>query len=340
MSLAAMVWSIEQRIVVDPTARHVLLCLANRATVEGKAAFPSVETLQLDTCLAERTIRYKLGHLESLGVIKKGDQRISAKFVGRADRTPTCYDLCIPDSWLEAWNERRGAAVAPRGSTRCNGEQKQVQIKALPGAPIAPKPSPEPLEKPPLGSSENSGGNEIELDRRGDELDLSLLPEALHLDVLRLVSTTEKPQNYADLLAARMMDNKLDPLERPVRWLETIIAKGNPDFSPAVKIAGKREMRAQEEQQAHQAFIRRQESENRQTLEIAKAQALLGSYSEEELLQVANDAIEELPGPIKTKTQHEVRSEVFSRSLGKAMTRVAILNVIRRRLENDKYQYT
>ena len=343
MSLVAIVWSIEQRIVVNSTARHVLLCLANRATATGEAAFPSVETLQLDTGLSERTIRYKLDHLESLGVIKKGDQRIAAKFVGRADRTPTCYDLCIPDSWLKAWNERRGAAVAPRGATGCNGEQNEVQIKALPGAPIAPKPSPEPFEEPPLGCSEISGGSEIGSNQGGGELDLSLLPEALHLDIHRLVSITEKPQAYADLLAARIKSDKSLPKERqiqyPTLWLKKIIAKGNPDFSTAIAIARERETRTLEEQQAKKTILRRQESESRQTLEIAEAQALLCKYSEEELLQVANDAIEELPGPIKNKKQHEVRSEVFSRSLGKAMTRVAILNVMRRRLDNDKHQY-
>lgn len=339
-----MVWSIEQRIVVDPTARHVLVCLANRATVGGEAAFPSVETLQLDTCLSERTIRYKLDHLESLGVIKKGDQRIAAKFVGRADRTPTCYDLCIPDPWLKAWNERRGAAVAPRDSTGCNGEQNQVQIKALPGAPIAPKPSPEPLEEPPLGGSENSGGNEIGSNRRGGELDLSLLPEALHLDVHRVVSITEKPQAYADLLVARMRRDKSLPKERqlhsPALWLEKIIAKGSPDFLTAVAVARERETRSREEQQAQKTIIHRQESEKRQTLEIAEAQALLYSYSEQELHQVANDAIEALPGMVKPKLQHEVRNEVFSRSLGKAMTRVAILNAMRRRLGNHQQQHS
>lgn len=332
-----MVWSIEQRIVVDPTARHVLVCLANRATVGGEAAFPSVETLQLDTGLSERTIRYKLDHLESLGAIKKGDQRIAAKFVGRADRTPTCYDICIPESWLTAWNLRRGAAVAPRAHTGCNGQQNEVQIKALPGAPIAPKPSPERLEEHPLGTAENSVANEIGPDRRRGELDLSLLPEALHLDIHRLVSTTGKPQTYADLLVARMRrDNSLpteDHLQHPVRWLEKVIAQGNPDFSTAVAIAQERETRARQERQTEETFIRLQEAESKMALQTAEAQALLSSCTEEELLQIANDAIDALPG-MRMKLQHEVRSAVFSRSLGKTMARVAILNVIRRRLAN------
>ncbi len=338
-----MVWAIEQRLVVDSTARHVLVCLANRAMAGGQAAFPAVETLQRDTCLSERTIRYKLDHLESLENKKKGDQRIAAKFVGRADRTPTCYDICIPKSWLEAWNERRGAVVAPRGPTGCNGEQDQVQIDAPPGAPIAPKRSPERLEEPPLVTSETSGGNEIGSNHRGGGLDLSLLPEALHVDVLRLVSATEAPQDYVDLLVARMRRDKSLPekyqLHSPALWLQKIIVKGNPNFSAATAIARERETRTLEKQQAQKTIICRQESENRQNLEIAKAQSLLGSYSEQELHQVAYDAIEALPGMVKYKLQHEVRNEVFSRSLGNAMTRVAILTAIRRRLENHQQQH-
>lgn len=339
MSLVAFVWSIEQRVVVDPTARHVLLCLANRAREGGKAAFPSVETLQRDTCLSERTIRYKLDHLESVGAIKKGDRSIAAKFVGRADRTPTCYDICIPKSWLVAWNEHRGAATAPRSSTGCNGEQDQVQIKTLPGAPIAPKPSSERIEDPPLSAHENSGEKEFGPDDSGSELDLSLLPVTLRGDIHRLVSTTDEPQTYVDLLVARMRRDKALPpenhLQHPVRWLKKVISQGNPDFSSVVSINQERETRARQEREAQENFIQLKESENKKVLEIAEAQTFLSSCAEEELLQIANDAIDALPG-MKIKFQQEVRSAVFSRSIGKAMTRVAILNVLLCRLANSR----
>lgn len=339
MSLPAMVWSIEQHIVVDPTARHVLVCLASRAMAGGQAAFPSVETLQRDTCLSERTIRYKLDDLESLGVIRKGDQRIAAKFVRRADRTPTCYDLSIPISWLKAWNEGRGAASAPRDAAGCNGEQNGVQFESSPGAQIAPKPASELIKKLPLRASQDSVQNEIVSDLRSGELDLSQLPETLHVNIRRLVSSTEKPQAYVDLLIARMRRDKSLPIEHqlgnPERWLETIIAEGRPDFSTATAIALEREKRAQQEWQAQRESIRRHDSETKKSSEIAKAQALLSSYSEAELLQLANEAIEELPGAQKNKLQHEVRAEVLNRSLGKTLTRVAILNAISRRSEKE-----
>jgi DNA-binding Lrp family transcriptional regulator len=115
MSVEAMAWALAQETVADPTARHVLLCLANYANQDGQAAFPSVERLRHNTGLSERTIRYKLDLLESLGVIKKGKTEIAAAYIGRADRLPVCYDICIPPAnklrvQLLHLVSRRGAA--------------------------------------------------------------------------------------------------------------------------------------------------------------------------------------------------------------------------------------
>ncbi|MEC4511796.1 helix-turn-helix domain-containing protein, partial [Klebsiella pneumoniae] len=60
MSVQAMTWAIEQQDVREPNARHVLLCLANYADADGKAAFPSTARLEADTGLSESTIRRKL----------------------------------------------------------------------------------------------------------------------------------------------------------------------------------------------------------------------------------------------------------------------------------------
>lgn len=148
MSVQAMNWALEQRLVTDASARHVLLCLANYADKDGRNAFPSVASLGEDTGLSERTVRYKLDSLLAQGAIVLGNQGIARAHIDRADRTPTCYDLAM----------KRGAKPAPRddesgeGETRCNGctspectgcnlQQHGVQSVQERGARVAPKPS-------------------------------------------------------------------------------------------------------------------------------------------------------------------------------------------------------
>ena len=84
MSVQAMTWALEQRLVMAPTARHVLLCLANYADKAGRGAFPSANSLSEDTGLAVRTIRTALESLREAGAIRLGNQAIAAAYM------PTC----------------------------------------------------------------------------------------------------------------------------------------------------------------------------------------------------------------------------------------------------------
>lgn len=144
MSVQAMTWALEQRLVADASARHVLLCLANYADKDGRNAFPSAASLAEDTGLSERTVRYKLDSLESAGLIARGNQAIALAHIERRDRTPVCYDLMM----------RRGANPAPRDevvtgcngctsedATGCNPQQNGVQSTTERGAAVAPNPS-------------------------------------------------------------------------------------------------------------------------------------------------------------------------------------------------------
>jgi pyocin large subunit-like protein len=103
-----MTWALEQRVVTDSSARHVLLCLANYADKHGRGAFPSVASLADDTGLSERTVQAKLRLLEDLGVIVEGNRAIAAAYITRRDRVPTCYDIVM----------ERGEAAAPRQNER------------------------------------------------------------------------------------------------------------------------------------------------------------------------------------------------------------------------------
>lgn len=325
-----MAWALAQETVADPTARHVLLCLANYANQDGQAAFPSVERLRHNTGLSERTIRYKLDLLESLGVIKKGKAEIAAAYIGRADRLPVCYDICMtpPASKL------RGAATAPRFPTGCKQANSGVQMTAKRGASPAPKPSTKPSTEPPhrLGRTPTARGTTNDKSSGGSP-DLSLLPESLRRDVGQLVDGLAHAQSYIDLLVARLEHDQLLPAEKklrtPIFWLRSVIGDMNPDFYAAGEIARKRETQAAAARRIRKEDARQRASEERKASDIQIAQQLLDSLSEEELSQVADWAALELPAVIGSGKRQEIRSLVMSRSVGTDLARVAVLNALR-----------
>lgn len=145
-----MTWALEQQAVTDASARHVLLCLANYADKDGRAAFPSAVTLSRDTGLSERTVRSKLDLLEAQGAIVKGNQAIAAAYIERADRRPVCYNLVLTLA------DKPGAVTAPRddergangAATGCNPCGNGVQSTHERGAATAGNPSFNPSFNP------------------------------------------------------------------------------------------------------------------------------------------------------------------------------------------------
>lgn len=132
MSVQAMAWAMEQRVVTDPPARHVLLALANYAGEDGRGAFPAVSTLCDITGLKERTVKYKLAALEEAGVIRRGNQGIAAAYIARGDRRPVVYDLNLTFG--------RGAPRAPRAERGAPDDTNGVHLTTERGAPHAPDP--------------------------------------------------------------------------------------------------------------------------------------------------------------------------------------------------------
>ncbi|WP_052475721.1 helix-turn-helix domain-containing protein [Halomonas sp. KHS3] len=147
MSVEAMSWALNQQAVTDPAARAVLFGLANHAHHDGKHAFPSVSLLCRYTGLAPRTVKSKLKLLVELKLIRKGNQRVVAAIIERADRRPTVYDLDLNAGLdLAAIEEdERGACDAPReverGATDAPREGNGVHLTAERGATDAPEPS-------------------------------------------------------------------------------------------------------------------------------------------------------------------------------------------------------
>jgi len=173
MSIQAMAWAIDQASVTDATARHVLLCLANYADQDGRAAFPSVGRLCEDTGLSPRTVRAKLDLLEKDGQIRRGNQKIVAAYIERPDRRPVCYDIVMTK--LARASAERGAGAARRAGGRgANDDANGVQMTTERGAGAAPNPS--------YNHQKIQGGASADaesLDRPSDDVDDRTPPEVI-----------------------------------------------------------------------------------------------------------------------------------------------------------------
>ena len=85
MSIQATNWALTQQTVQDPTARHVLLVLANYATADGEA-WPPIGALAAQTGLSESTVRRKLDVLVEARVLLRVSGALEAvvNAVGRS----------------------------------------------------------------------------------------------------------------------------------------------------------------------------------------------------------------------------------------------------------------
>lgn len=88
-----MSWALSDAPDVPPSCLAVLIGLANHAHPNGRGAFPSQERLAHYSRKSTRSIRSDLATLESLGLIRRGDQRHTA-FIP-SDRRPVVWDLAL-----------------------------------------------------------------------------------------------------------------------------------------------------------------------------------------------------------------------------------------------------
>ena len=84
MSNIALSWAFRCH-VGNASAKAVLVYLADRASDDGTAAFPKIETIVNVTELSERTVRSSLKLLQERGFIRRGDQRYAR--LGKGGRT-------------------------------------------------------------------------------------------------------------------------------------------------------------------------------------------------------------------------------------------------------------
>jgi hypothetical protein len=240
MSIQCMVWALKQQEVTDASARHVLLCLANYAGEDGRAAFPSASTLSVDTGLSERTVRSKLDLLESSGAIKRGNQAIVAAYIERADKRPVCYDIVMTQT------VKPGAAVAPRedergangAATGCNPCSHGVQSTHERGAAIAGNTSFNPSFNPsvnPKDYADPSGTADLFAEppaKSASRADKKAKPDAF--DALAyLIGAGVDEQVASDYLTARKKKN-LPPTLTAFQKLERDGAAAGKTFAQTV----------------------------------------------------------------------------------------------------------
>lgn len=180
MSIELVAKAKKTRLHGDSTAKLLLIVLADYANDEGMA-WPSVKTMAEETEKSERSIQLLLRKLEQMRLIRKGDQKLVAKYA--RGRRPVVYKLFPKtkkgETPMDATVERGETHFTPE--TGCTGETDftpQVKPTSPEGCnplhptgethfvsgvkPTSPKPSQEPSIEP---SRESTRANKTDTTR-------------------------------------------------------------------------------------------------------------------------------------------------------------------------------
>lgn len=174
MSIELVARAKKTRLHGDSTAKLLLIVLADYANDEGMA-WPSVKTMAEETEKSERSIQLLLRKLEQMRLIRKGDQKLVAKYA--KGRRPTVYKLFPTakkgETPMDATVERgethftpetgcTGAThftprVQPTSPEGCNPLHPTGETHFVSGVkPTSPKPSQEPSIEPSRESTRAS----------------------------------------------------------------------------------------------------------------------------------------------------------------------------------------
>lgn len=159
MSIELVARAKKTRLHGDSTAKLLLIVLADYANNEGMA-WPSVKTMAEETEKSERSIQLLLRKLEQMRLIRKGDQKLVAKYA--KGRRPVVYKLFPKtkkgETPMDATVERGETHCTPE--TGCTGETHFTptgETHFVSGVkPTSPKPSQEPSIEPSRESTRAS----------------------------------------------------------------------------------------------------------------------------------------------------------------------------------------
>ena len=153
MSIEATAWALSVTGLEDATERAILLGLANHATRDGTAAWPSIATLAEYAVCSTRTVQRRLRGLEARGLVRKGDQRLVDHL--QANHRPVVYDLPLGVTQRHPSTDPGPAGVTPGADRGDTGDAVGVTA-------VSYKPSLEPSMNRPSPQSP-PGGEQAEL---------------------------------------------------------------------------------------------------------------------------------------------------------------------------------
>ncbi|WP_239404666.1 helix-turn-helix domain-containing protein [Frankia sp. Cj3] len=213
MSSTAVAWALYHAPKVDPTARLILVYLAEHADKDGRGAWPSASTIAEDLEVSIPTVRRHLKALEDGQLIVRGTQELVAHI--SADRRPVVWDLSL-DIRKPPPADRSGLSpVIGRYDLRpITGDTPSdldglspVNERPITGAhhglsPVIAKPSTEPKAEPPpaptrlpapLATLDGGGGSALEVEPDDD-------PDRIAVDAV-LASIAERWGRRPDVIA-------------------------------------------------------------------------------------------------------------------------------------------
>lgn len=168
MSIELVAKAKKTRLHGDSTAKLLLIVLADYANDEGMA-WPSVKTMAEETEKSERSIQLLLRKLEQMRLIRKGDQKLVAKYA--KGRRPTVYKLFPTakksetpvNATVERGETHFTPRVQPASPHGCNPLRFRGATHFVSGVkPTSPKPSQEPSIEP---SRESTRANKTDTTR-------------------------------------------------------------------------------------------------------------------------------------------------------------------------------
>lgn len=168
MSIELVARAKKTRLHGDSTAKLLLIVLADYANDEGMA-WPSVKTMAEETEKSERSIQLLLRKLEQMRLIRKGDQKLVAKYA--KGRRPVVYKLFPTakksetpmDATVERGETHFTPRVQPTSPHGCNPLHPTGETHFVSGVkPTSPKPSQEPSIEP---SRESTRANKTDTTR-------------------------------------------------------------------------------------------------------------------------------------------------------------------------------
>ena len=127
MSWQAVTWVLENS-EATLGSRLVLLSIASHANREGKSAFPSLDTIVLETLLSRREVIYAVQSLEELGELRV------ERGIGRGN--PNNYELPRVAPWLEKvqglhqLEKQKGASRKIKGAIHNNKRCNPPDVKS------------------------------------------------------------------------------------------------------------------------------------------------------------------------------------------------------------------